>query len=206
MDKRRKELLFLGAGLAVLLLALYFTFKPSAPAARATTQAPQPAAVPAQQPQPAARIQASAAPVPMSESATREGRNPFAPSVSTTAAAAPVGSPPPITTAMAPPPSLPPLRPIGLELFPNSSGAESGPGPSVITPGAPGPPAEAPLRLTGVIYGNPSIAIIRKGEQRYFVRPGDPVGSRYVVHSIEHRRVVLASSQGTLSLDLTGRL
>jgi hypothetical protein len=208
MDKRRKELLFLGAGLAVLLLALYFTFKPSTPAARATTQPPQPAAAPVEQPQPSAEIQASAMPVPMSASGTREGRNPFAPSVSTTAAAAPVGSGPPITTAMAPPPSLPLLRPIGLELFPNSSGPESGPGPSVITPAAPGPPAEAPLRLTGVIYGNPSIAIIRKGEQRYFVRPGDPVGSRYVVQSIEHRRVVLVGAQGLapLQLDLTGRL
>jgi hypothetical protein len=90
-----------------------------------------------------------------------------------------------------------------LQLFPASGATpESG----VVTPGTPAPPAEPPLRLTGVIYGDPSMAIIRKGSQRYFVRPGDPVGSRYVVQSISQRRVVLATSQGTLSLDLTGRL
>ena len=217
MDKRRKELLFLGAGLLILLVALYFTFKPSTPAAQATAQAPATSpedaapGAPSAPAGPSAQIAPSNAPVPMSEGGTTAGRNPFTPVVSTSVALAPKGSPPPLMTAMRAP-SLPPIEPMRLQLF-QPGGAAAGMGPSgggqapgVIQPDAVKQPVDPPLRLTGVIYGNPSMAIIRKGDKRYFVRPGDPVGNRYVVQTISHRRVVLASSQGTLSLDLTGRL
>jgi hypothetical protein len=211
MDKRRKELLFLGAGLLVLLVALYFTFKPSTPAAEATAQAPaagstaQTAAAPAGPTEPSAQIEPSAVPVPMSEGGTTVNRNPFAPVIATTIAKAPGSSPPSMIAMRAP--SLPPIEPMRLQLFQPEGGPASATGSAsgVITP-TPAAPVDAPLRLTGVIYGDPSMAIIRKGDKRYFVRPGDPVGNRYVVQTISHRRVVLASSQGTLSLDLTGRL
>jgi hypothetical protein len=213
MDKRRKELIFLGAGLLVLLAALYFTFKPSTRAAQAVPQSQ--AAAPATESAaptaaaPSAQISPAPAPLLASESATSAGRNPFAPAVSNQAAAAPQGAPPPMMTAMARP--LPPIQPMPLRLFgPDASAAAptapASPQPGVSTPAAAAPPAEPPLSLTGVIYGDPSMAIIRKGSQRYYVRPGDPVGGRYIVRSISNRRVVLASSQGTLSLDLSGRL
>ena len=211
MDKQRKELLFLGVGLAVLLAALYFTFKPSARPAQATTQAPaqETATATAQAPeQPAAQVQPSAAPIPMSQGGTTPGRNPFTPVIVAAAAAPPHNAPPPMLTAMGPRP-LPPIEPMSLRLFPQPGAP---PATGVMTPtagpqpGAPTPTADPPLRLTGVIYGNPSMAIIRKGDKRYFVRPGDPVGSRYSVQSISQRQVVLASSQGTLSLELTGRM
>jgi len=206
MDKRRKELLFLAAGLAVLLLALYFTLKPSTPAAHGgpapagrSERLPVPAA-----PTPAAQVQVAVAPIPMSEGGSPAGRNPFTPAISTTRAAVPVASAPTFTA----PPSLPPLRPLplGFSMVGPSSGA-------AITP-AVAAPAEPPLRLTGVIYGNPSIAILRKGDKRYYVRPGDPIGSRYVVQSISHRQVVLVGAREGriglglpgLQLDLTGRL
>jgi len=203
MDKRRKELLFLAVGLVILLAALYFTFKPSTPAAQATTQSPPAAAPVATAPtQPSAEIQPSAVPIPASEGGTTPGRNPFTPVIAAQPAVTPSSAPPPMLTALRSGP-LPPIQPMPLQLFSPSGAA---PDPGVITPGAPAPPAEPPLRLTGVIYGDPAMAIIRKGAQRYFVRPGDPVGSRYMVQSISQRRVVLAGSQGTLSLDLTGRL
>lgn len=216
MDKKRKELLFLGAGLLVLLAALYFTLKPRTPAAQATAQPAVTASATAEQPGapsapagPSAQIQPSSAPIPMSEGGTTAGRNPFTPVISTSVAVAPKGSPPPLMTAMRAP-SLPPIEPMRLQLFqPGAGGAAPSVGgqtAGVIQPTAVKAPVDPPLRLTGVIYGNPSMAIIRKGDKRYFVRPGDPVGSRYVVQTISHRRVVLASSQGTLSLDLTGRL
>ncbi len=203
MDKRRKELLFLAAGLVVLLLALYFTFKPSTPAAQATTKPAAPArAAPAA---PLAQIQAAVAPIPMSEGGTTTGRNPFTPVIATTRAVVPPAAAPRVATAS---PLLPPLRPLplGFSMLEPSSGA-------AITP-TPAAPAESPLRLTGVISGDPSIAIVRKGDKRYYVRPGDPVGSRYVVQSISHRRVVLVGAREGktgaglpgLQLDLTGRL
>jgi len=209
MDKRRKELVFLGAGLLVLLAALYFTFKPSTRAAQAVPQrpaAPPAAAAPAQ---PSAQIQPSPEPSLVTESATSADRNPFAPAVASQVAAAPHGAPPPMMTAMARP--LPPIQPMPLRLFgpgsePGAAPTPASSTPGVITPRPAAPPAEPPLCLTGVIYGDPSMAILRKGAQRYYVRPGDPVGGRYIVRSISYRRVVLASSQGTLSLDLSGRL
>jgi hypothetical protein len=203
MDKRRKELLFLAIGLVVLLAALYFTFKPNTRAAQAT-MTPAATAAAAAAPQPTAKVEPSAAPIPMSEGGTTQGRNPFAPVIATLPAVPPASAPPPMFTAPRVAP-LPPIQPIGFKLF-QPGGQQPIPGVINPTPAASGPPVEAPLRLTGVIYGDPSIAIIRKGDRRYFVRPGDPVGNRYVVQSISHRQVVLASSQGTLSLELTGRL
>jgi hypothetical protein len=209
MDKRRKELLFLAIGLVVLLAALYLTFKPSARPAQATAQ-PQAAvaatAAPSTAPQPSAKIESSAGPLPMSEGGTTQGRNPFKPVMAALPAAPPRTSPPPMfmPTRMT---ALPPIssQPVPLTLF--GPGAQPTPGGVTnATPVAAGPPPEPPLRLTGVIYGDPSVAIIRKGDKRYFVRPGDPVGNRYTVQSISHRQVVLASNQGTLSLELTGRL
>jgi len=193
------------------MIALYLTFRPGTPPAQAKTEvsasvsavAPAPAAPPA----PAVQVQV-AAPVPMSEGGTTAGRNPFTPVVAMVRAATPTGSPPPVNTA-APLLPLPPIRPMSLELFgsaPGSGDVTAG----IITPGEPGQAVKPTLQLTGIIYGDPSVAILRKGEKRYFVRPGDPVGSRYVVQSISHRRVVLAdvgTPHGTpLQLDLTGRL
>jgi hypothetical protein len=204
MDKRRKELLFLGAGLAVLLAALYFTFKPSTRPAQATTQPPgsRTVAVADSSGQASAQIEPSAVPIPMSQGGTTAGRNPFTPVIAARTASAPRSAPPAMVAAL-PPTRLPPIEPMPLQLFgpPDEPSA-----PGVITPAPEPTPAEAPLRLTGVIYGDPSMAIIRKGDKRYFVRPGDPVGNRYMVQSIARRQVVLASSQGTLRLDLTGRL
>ena len=207
MDKRRKELLFLAAGLAILLVALYSTFKP---ATRTATAQPPAGATPAATAQaaaePSAQIQPSGAPIPMSEGGTTDGRNPFRPVIATQPAAPPGSAPPPPPTMIAALSTrpLPPIEPMPLQLF--GPGGGSPPGPSVLTPGPQAPPAEPAWHLTGVIYGDPSMAIIRKGAKRYFVRPGDPVGGRYVVQSISHRRVVLASDEGTLQLDLTGRL
>jgi hypothetical protein len=208
MDKRRKELLFLTAGLAVLMIALYLTFRPGTPPAQAKTEvSASVSAVAPAPPAPAAQVQI-VTPLPMSEGGTTAGRNPFTPVVAMVRAATPTGSPPPLRTAMALPP-LPPIRPMSLELFGNEPGSGNVTA-GIITPGEPGRAVEPTLQLTGIIYGDPSVAILRKGEKRYFLRPGDPVGSRYVVQSISHRRVVLAdvgTPHGTpLQLDLTGRL
>jgi hypothetical protein len=153
---------------------------------------------------PAARIEAAAA-APTLEGGTRPDRNPFSPVVAPVRAAAPTGSPPPMTMAALPRFNLPPIEPIALSMGAAETGPGAPPSSGMMSP-ATASPADSPLRLTGVIYGDPAIAILRKGERRYYVRPGDPVGDLYVVQSISQRRVVLASSQGTLSLDLTGRL
>lgn len=206
MDKRRKEILVLAGGLVVLLVALYCTFRPSAPAAQATPRTAAPAAMVATAKTTAApEAQAAVTPTADPVSDTTAGRNPFRPVIATARVAAPITSPPPVTRlARLTTPPLMPLRPVAITPFSgNGLGGEVSRTP-VITPT--NRPAEEPLALTGIVYGDPSIAIIRKGSQRYFVRPGDTVEGRYTVQSVAQRRVILVSSHGALSLDLTGRM
>ena len=85
-------------------------------------------------------------------------------------------------------------------------GAPAAPTPPGQPPGQAAPPPTAPpqepLALLGIITGNPTVAVIRSGEKRYIVKPGDRVGANYVVRSIGAGRVVLSSPQGQLTLKL----
>jgi hypothetical protein len=114
----------------------------------------------------------------------------------TTAASARAGAMLPGSLRIGPLPTIPPL--------------------SVLVPGGPGGPQPVPgmpaffqqekLRLTGIIHGDPAIAILRKGERRFIVREGDPVGARYIVTEISGRRVVLgAGEHDRVILYLPGR-
>jgi hypothetical protein len=60
--------------------------------------------------------------------------------------------------------------------------------------------------VTGIIQGDPNVAILRKGERRFIVREGDPVGSQYTVTKISARRVVLSAGEhDQVILYLSGR-
>ena len=56
---------------------------------------------------------------------------------------------------------------------------------------APGGPPPGVLWLSGVIRGDPSLAIIRRGENRYLVQEGNTIESGYQVVQISPDRVVL---------------
>lgn len=71
------------------------------------------------------------------------------------------------------------------------------------------PPAggdgEQALALTGIVAGTPTVAILRQGDQPYFVRVGDHVGEAYRVQAIGHQKVVLAGPGGEMVLRMGGR-
>jgi len=193
MDKRRKELILIAVGALVVLIALYLTFRPRTQPASAqppVAAAPAPQAPPASQApqaQPAAQSAPAQEPVLVeSGAATTDGRDPFRPIVVAKAPAAPPAAANPGAGA---------LPPITI------------PGPWGDSPGLTAPvSAPEPLRLTGVVRGEPSIAVLRRGAKRYIVTIGDPVDNTYLVKSISDGRVVLASGEKTLSLTLGGRM
>jgi len=198
MDKRRKELALLAVGALVVLIALFLTFRP-----RTQPAAAQPPAAPAQvaQPKPQPKLQAAkpgqAEPALVQSGApTTTGRDPFRPVF--IAQAGPVEGAPGSTGLAAAT-----FRPSGLPPFP-ISGFLGGSAPTA--PGAAPVKAEEPLRLTGIVHGDPAVAVLRKGEKRFIVSIGDPVDNQYVVKSISDGRVVLASGEKRLSLTLGGRM
>jgi hypothetical protein len=81
---------------------------------------------------------------------------------------------------------LPPFQP------PDWSAAEA---PS----GAPGR-SPSVLWLSGVIQGNPKVALLRRGEERFLVREGDTVDGVYRVSAISGSSVTLARGRRRLTL------
>jgi hypothetical protein len=65
--------------------------------------------------------------------------------------------------------------------------------------------ADSSLTLTGIVEGKPDVAILRQGDQRFFVKVGDPIGGGYRVQSIGNQQVVLAGQQGKVILRMGGR-
>jgi hypothetical protein len=217
MEKRRKELILLSVGAVILAVALYMTFKPRAQSASAQTSAKTPAvstteAGPTQSdeaPNMSGAKQADEAASAAEPKAARgaPGRDPFVPRVPTVVARVPGASankpwqllPPRQTVAMSPlTPATFSVMPIGL------------PGTAPPLAGQQARPAQAAaqqdnrLRVTGIIYGDPTVAIIRKGPARWVVQPGDSAAG-YTVESISGRRVVLAAGGRRTDLFLEGR-
>lgn len=101
--------------------------------------------------------------------------------------------------------------PAALRGFPRTEEVEPAPVPAPAEPGRGGVPAQqaavpktAPrpsLVLTGIIQGEPSVAILRGAtdEERQVVRVNDRVAGRYVVKSITTEGVLLAAVGGTES-------
>jgi len=203
MDKRRKELALIAVGALVVLVALYLTFRPRTRPAAAQTSAPVAQATapggPAQPAAPAKPAGAEAQPALVeSGAATTPGRDPFRPIVMAQASAGP--STPAFANPISPKPmGLPPLTLPGVW---TSTPPPAGTPPAGMAPAA----APEPLRLTGVVQGNPSVAVLRQGSKRYIVTIGDPVDNQYIVKSISAGRVVLAKGERTLSLSLGGRM
>ncbi len=72
----------------------------------------------------------------------------------------------------------------------------------------PPPPSPSPsadrntLRVSGIIMGNPSTAVLRVGDQHYVVREGYRLDSNIVVQTINQSSVILRDSRGTYTLRL----
>ncbi len=67
------------------------------------------------------------------------------------------------------------------------------------------PDPTADLSVTGILCGNPSVAVIRdKSAGRHYVRVGDKIGERLTVLSIERGRVLLQAGGKNVVLMLGG--
>jgi hypothetical protein len=67
---------------------------------------------------------------------------------------------------------------------------------------------EAPatgLILAGIVAGRQAMAVIREGDQRYYVKAGDRIGDRYRVQSVGSKEVVLTGKEGKVILRMGGR-
>jgi hypothetical protein len=224
MDKQKKELILLTVGLVAIGLAVYFTFRPKAPAAAPENAAPtaSKAAAPAQPPgqetqkaeagreeRQAGTAAEKQAPKQVSAVATDEplskpGRDPFqGPDFASASPAAAGGAAASMRPAGASGsaqriPPLPVVPPLSLIASAIAGGAQ----PPLGFAAAP----QEKLRVTGIIQGDPNVAILRKGERRFIVREGDPVGSQYTVTKISARRVVLSAGEhDQVILYLSGR-
>jgi hypothetical protein len=81
----------------------------------------------------------------------------------------------------------------------------SDPGPGSDLPPTPPDPMGGSLKLTGIVVGKPSVAIIHEDGERYFVRVGEQIGDAYRVQQIGRQQVVLVGQEGTVTLRMGGR-
>jgi len=64
-----------------------------------------------------------------------------------------------------------------------------------------GKPAPEPFRLVGLVRGKQELAVIRRGDRRYYAKLGDAVGS-YTLVGIGAKQVTLAKGAERLTLAL----
>lgn len=193
---RRKDVLLLVLAVTALGVAVYtFRGKPAAPSAAT----PAPTALPKSQKRDAkAKENGKGGALPSASLPGGGTRNPFegpgvtaaAPAAARTAPAAP--EKPSGQQTQTPAPAVNP--------FPVQ--------PRPTTPAATGPktkPAAQTLALYGIVAGKQAMAVIREGDQRYYVKAGDRIGDRYRVQTISQREVVLVGSEGKVILRMGGR-
>lgn len=116
-----------------------------------------------------------------------------------TASAVTKGSVSPVPTRNGSPPA------ISLPPFPNIFGPVKPVDPTGSSTVATPAPAQDPLVLTGIIQGDPPVAVFRRAEKRFIVKPGDEFAG-YQVTEIAAQRVALARGSKHHSLSLGGKL
>jgi len=61
------------------------------------------------------------------------------------------------------------------------------------------------FKLTGIVAGPQPLAVVRQGDQRYFLKVGDRIGDHYRVRAIRTTEVELVSEADTIILRMGGR-
>ena len=176
----------------VMVLAGLVLCRLGTPVASSTTpEAGAPAATQAQAPEPAGEEEPAEGAVPATEPSD-SADEPSPTEQSTTQAQAPAPAPPKPAPRAAPKPkavtrkpvpqsSLPPFQPGA---YASQTAAVSGPPPNV-------------LWLSGVIQGEPKVAVLRRGENRFYVRQGDTIDDGYTVAGISSSAVTLRRGRST---------
>jgi hypothetical protein len=67
-------------------------------------------------------------------------------------------------------------------------------------PAQPSGPPPGVLWLSGVIQGEPRVAVLRRGESRFVVKEGDIIEDRYTVSQIGTNTIALKHGSRTLTL------
>lgn len=194
MGSRGKEILLLVLAVVALAFAVY-TFRPK--------QSPQaaPPAVPTAQRSGADALSAGAPGADEPQSATAEAgaggagtvaRDPFAePGSGGASGKAPSELAGAIAGASAPSGGGQETTPAAPEVAPSAAGTEG---------------TEAGgFKLTGIVAGPQPLALVRQGDQRYFLKVGDRIGDRYRVRAIRTTEVELVSEADTITLRMGGR-
>jgi hypothetical protein len=189
MNRHKKEIALLLAALAVLGISLFSMMRKSTPppAKKETPPDAQAAGTAAQQAR--AAEEEPEGPLPQTGSASR---NPFE-----AVAGAPPGPPSASGEAAGPEGQQPAARP------PAAPAGALGASPAA-PQGIPGEEATPTITLTGIITGQPSVAVIYHGDQRRYARVGDRIGD-YRVQTIGRQEVVLVGPTGKLILRMGGR-
>jgi len=95
--------------------------------------------------------------------------------------------------------------PLPAAPLPGTSQPMPAPVPAQASPGGKqGAASKEALTLNGILAGRQAMAVIRQGDQRYYVKAGDRV-DRYRVQSISQKEVVLVGSEGKVILRMGGR-
>lgn len=138
------------------------------------------------------------------------GKDPFVPNGP--AAAKNTTAPPPVAgrVRVAATPPAPPLDWLGKPgkipaAPPDSWGGEGAAGPDA--PPVPPTPVAVPApryEVTGIVRGEVTVAILRSGEERRFVRAGDSVGNGFTVTGIGADGVEIQSGERRVTLKLGG--
>ena len=105
-----------------------------------------------------------------------------------------------------PPPSRDPFDPVIAPRWQReasrSTPEPSTPAPPAAVPPLPGSTVGDSLHLTGIIYGPPSIVVIRKGEDAHILRQGDYLEGGLRVDNVTRNSVTLRDRQGSYTLRL----
>jgi len=184
MKLRKKDLAkIVGFSAALVMLAVGIVVTcaeqsatPQPPAAEAAVAETPPTLAADQPSEPAAEPAVEAAPEPESPEPAAEPAPPPVPA-QTAAASAPRPAPRPAPARAVPAASLPPF------MLPSTDGGGTATRPLGPAPGV--------LWLSGVIQGDPTVAVLRRGENRYHVCEGDLIEGRYRVISISNNTAVL---------------
>ena len=113
--------------------------------------------------------------------------------------------------APVPPPKSDPFQPaISPRTTRRATSGSAAPQPEArpVVPLLPPPPSPSPsadrntLRVSGIIMGNPSTAVLRVGDQHYVVREGYRLDSNIVVQTIAQSSVTLRDGRGPYPLRL----
>ena len=194
MGSRGKEILLLVLAVVALAFAVY-TFRPKQPSqpastAVATAQPGDAAVLSAQQPEGDASQLAAAGAEGGGPGAA--ARNPFAaPGEGGASGEAPSELAGALAAASGP-----------------SQADQTGtpPAPDAALPGAGEEGTTAgSLKLTGIVAGPKPLALVRQGDQRYFLKVGDRIGDHYRVRAIRKAEVELVSEADTIILRMGGR-